>query len=181
MINRQNEIVIPFVFDLISLYFDKYYKVTYSHHSDSLLEGSYLMTHREGFISYTGDTIIPIRYVWPATAFRSEEALLNFKARTDSILELESKALISYVQAVKIAEREGCYFQNNWLDPPKVSISENAAYWWISSVKTGHTKEGRCAHTNGCITETTYSVKIDATSGEILDKNETYSEHPVWE
>ena len=158
VIDTAGNIVIPFEYD------------GRIRHEDSLF---YVVKEYDwGYLDRNGNVVLPIG--------RHNRKCYSCKITYDEILgwkeayylkdSLEKSANISRREAIKIAKKKGCYWEEEFPFDPKVNL--NSDQWVIkSSRRLGVTYRKDCKNTNGCSIIEEARIVINAKTGKVISKS----------
>lgn len=165
---EQNWRVPPLYFE-VEKFLDIYYYVK-RREQTATVEGP-----RHGFYDTTGKLVIPVEFLWVATPFPNKDSLETFAKRIAIRDTMENKLPINRKEAIAIAEKEGYYRQNQWVNIPRVEYDPKTNKWTIKSNVMTPTNDREW------IEETMYIIYIDAKSGKVLDKKQETARHRRYE
>src|SRR5690606_15239208 len=171
VIDRSGETVIPFQYLYIHRLLDTYFRVNLENEFEFMVSG---------ILDLQGATVLPVKYAWPGTPFRSEAELLAEKLKVQENGDRKKQLKIPETQAIKIARKAKFYQQNHWMYPPQVSVNPEGN-WQIISTIMGYTKTRKCKFTNGFTTVKNKTMLNDSATGKILNRSVSEKQYPNYE
>lgn len=171
LINAKNEILIPFEYSFLA--------------PPSELETCIAQKGKlNGVIDINNQVIMPFKSR-PIKYFSTQIDLKKLIALDQKQDTLSLTIQVTAKEAIRIAKDKKLFYSNEWNlqfnDYPILKAEKGKIYWEIISIKTGYTKKGDCANTNGCSIVYRRVIKINATNGKVIGKKDSKSIFPNYE